>query len=38
MPFPENWNRPKLEVDTLMKILIKSLKKELVLSKKIKSD
>ncbi|MFT7164021.1 MAG: undecaprenyl diphosphate synthase [Flavobacterium sp.] len=26
----ENWNRPKLEVDTLMKILIKSLKKELL--------
>jgi undecaprenyl diphosphate synthase len=26
----ENWNRPKLEVDTLMKILIKQLKKELV--------
>jgi undecaprenyl diphosphate synthase len=25
----ENWNRPKLEVETLMKILIKSLKKEL---------
>jgi undecaprenyl diphosphate synthase len=25
----ENWNRPKLEVDTLMKILINSLKKEL---------
>jgi undecaprenyl diphosphate synthase len=25
----ENWNRPKLEVDTLMKILIKALKKEL---------
>ena len=25
----ENWNRPKIEVDTLMKILIKSLKKEL---------
>jgi undecaprenyl diphosphate synthase len=25
----ENWNRPKLEVDTLMKILMKSLKKEL---------
>lgn len=25
----ENWNRPKLEVDTLMKILVKSLKKEL---------
>ncbi|MEZ7497481.1 isoprenyl transferase [Flavobacterium sp. Arc3] len=25
----ENWNRPKLEVDTLMRILIKSLKKEL---------
>jgi undecaprenyl diphosphate synthase len=25
----ENWNRPKLEVDTLMKVLIKSLKKEL---------
>ncbi|MES2240404.1 MAG: isoprenyl transferase [Bacteroidota bacterium] len=26
----ENWNRPKLEVDTLMKILTRSLKKELV--------
>jgi undecaprenyl diphosphate synthase len=25
----ENWNRPKLEVDTLMKLLINSLKKEL---------
>jgi undecaprenyl diphosphate synthase len=25
----ENWNRPKLEVNTLMKILIRSLKKEL---------
>jgi len=25
----ENWNRPKLEVDTLMKILVRSLKKEL---------
>ncbi len=25
----ENWNRPKMEVDTLMKLLIKSLKKEL---------
>jgi undecaprenyl diphosphate synthase len=25
----ENWNRPKLEVDTLMKVLINSLKKEL---------
>jgi undecaprenyl diphosphate synthase len=25
----ENWNRPKLEVDTLMKLLISSLKKEL---------
>ncbi len=25
----ENWNRPKLEVDTLMKLLIKSLKSEL---------
>ena len=25
----ENWNRPKLEVDTLMKLLVKSLKKEL---------
>jgi undecaprenyl diphosphate synthase len=25
----ENWNRPKFEVDTLMKLLIKSLKKEL---------
>jgi undecaprenyl diphosphate synthase len=25
----ENWNRPKLEVNTLMKILINSLKKEL---------
>jgi undecaprenyl diphosphate synthase len=25
----ENWNRPKLEVDTLMKLLISALKKEL---------
>ncbi|WP_281226837.1 isoprenyl transferase [Flavobacterium aquiphilum] len=25
----ENWNRPKLEVDTLMKVLINTLKKEL---------
>lgn len=25
----ENWNRPKLEVDTLMRLLIKSLKSEL---------
>ena len=25
----ENWNRPKLEVETLMKLLVKSLKKEL---------
>ena len=25
----ENWNRPKLEVDTLMKLLVNSLKKEL---------
>ena len=25
----ENWNRPKMEVDTLMNLLIKSLKKEL---------
>ncbi|MFP2996764.1 isoprenyl transferase [Spongiivirga sp. MCCC 1A20706] len=25
----ENWNRPKLEVDTLMKLLVTSLKKEL---------
>lgn len=25
----ENWNRPKLEVDTLMKLLVSSLKKEL---------
>ena len=25
----ENWNRPKLEVDTLMKLLVHSLKKEL---------
>lgn len=25
----ENWNRPKVEVDTLMKLLISSLKKEL---------
>jgi len=25
----ENWNRPKIEVDTLMKILVGSLKKEL---------
>ena len=24
----ENWNRPKLEVQTLMKLLVKSLKKE----------
>jgi undecaprenyl diphosphate synthase len=24
--FTENWNRPKLEVDTLMKILINQLK------------
>jgi undecaprenyl diphosphate synthase len=27
----ENWNRPKLEVDTLMKLLVTSLKKELKL-------
>ena len=26
----ENWNRPKLEVDTLMKILVSSLKKEII--------
>ncbi|MGB5666158.1 MAG: isoprenyl transferase [Maribacter sp.] len=26
----ENWNRPKLEVDTLMKLLVSSLKKELI--------
>ncbi|WP_309613782.1 isoprenyl transferase [Flavobacterium sp.] len=25
----ENWNRPKLEIDTLMKLLVNSLKKEL---------
>ncbi|MBP2832478.1 isoprenyl transferase [Aquimarina sp. U1-2] len=25
----ENWNRPKLEVDTLMKLLVNSLKKEI---------
>ena len=25
----ENWNRPKIEVDSLMKILVRSLKKEL---------
>ena len=25
----ENWNRPKIEVDTLMKILVKQLRKEL---------
>ncbi|MBW3518204.1 isoprenyl transferase [Flavobacterium sp. NKUCC04_CG] len=25
----ENWNRPRLEVDSLMKLLVKSLKKEL---------
>ena len=25
----ENWNRPKLEVETLMRVLINSLKKEL---------
>lgn len=32
----ENWNRPKLEVDTLMNLLVKSLKKEL--STLIKND
>jgi undecaprenyl diphosphate synthase len=26
----ENWNRPKLEVDTLMRLLVSSLKKELL--------
>ena len=26
----ENWNRPKLEVQTLMKLLISSLKKEIM--------
>jgi undecaprenyl diphosphate synthase len=25
----ENWNRPRIEVETLMKLLIKSLRKEL---------
>ncbi len=30
----ENWNRPKLEVETLMKLLISSLKKELDTLKK----
>ena len=30
----ENWNRPKLEVDTLMKLLISSLRKELPKLKK----
>ncbi len=30
----ENWNRPKLEVDTLMNILVNSLKKELPILKK----
>jgi len=25
----ENWNRPKLEIDTLMKLLVTSLKKEI---------
>ncbi|MGC1632739.1 MAG: polyprenyl diphosphate synthase, partial [Gelidibacter sp.] len=25
----ENWNRPKIEVQTLMKLLVKSLKKEI---------
>lgn len=30
----ENWNRPKLEVDTLMRLLISSLKKELETLKK----
>jgi undecaprenyl diphosphate synthase len=25
----ENWNRPKMEVDTLMRVLVNSLKKEL---------
>lgn len=30
----ENWNRPKLEVQTLMKLLITSLKKEIKTLKK----
>ena len=25
----ENWNRPKIEIDTLMKLLVASLRKEL---------
>ncbi len=32
----ENWNRPKLEVDTLMKLLVNSLKKELTTLEKNK--
>ena len=32
----ENWNRPKLEIDTLMKLLVSSLKKELPTLKKNK--
>ncbi len=30
----ENWNRPKIEVDTLMKLLVRSLRKELDLLQK----
>lgn len=30
----ENWNRPKLEVDTLMRLLISSLKKNSIPSRK----
>ena len=32
----ENWNRPKLEVETLMRVLINSLKKELTTLQKNK--
>ena len=31
----ENWNRPKLEVDGLMRLLVSSLRKELKTLKKI---
>ena len=36
----ENWNRPKLEVDTLMRLLVSSLKKEIktLIDNKIKLD
>ena len=34
----ENWNRPKHEIKTLMKLLVGALKRELPLMKKIISD